>query len=229
VSEEAASRAGIKPVVYTLSAGVGQVGVRGLQLGRMESLRVGPLRVRHVPTLIKNPPLKDLPTREAETFSPLAYGLSVSVDYERRILTMARRLPHAAADIELPLWTHRLAMVRGVINGHSPAHFVVDTGGEVISLSRAKVDQLSNLRPTRRIPLKVYGASGWDPEAFLLPGVDLAFRDINLSNLPVVVLNLDAPSVLLGFEVGGIVGHQFLKNYIVGFDLQRSVLTLKRL
>jgi hypothetical protein len=30
----------------------------------------------------------------------------------------------------------------------------------------------------RKIALKVYGTSGWDPDAFLMPGVDLAFDTI---------------------------------------------------
>jgi hypothetical protein len=77
--------------------------------------------------------------------------------------------------------------------------------------------------------LKVWGTSGWDRDAFLLPGVDLSFDEIRYQNFPVVVLNLDAPSVLLGFQLGGIVGAQFLKNYRVGIDLERSVLRLKRL
>ena len=85
------------------------------------------------------------------------------------------------------------------------------------------------MRPVRRIPLKVYGTSGWDRDAFLLPGLDLAFQNIRFSNFPVVVLNLRAPSALLGFQLGGIVGHRFLSKYRVGIDLQRSVLTLKAL
>jgi hypothetical protein len=43
----------------------------------------------------------------------------------------------------------------------------------------------------------------------------------------VVVLNLNAPSALLGFQLGGIVGHKFLSKYRVGIDLERSVLRLK--
>jgi hypothetical protein len=80
----------------------------------------------------------------------------------------------------------------------------------------------------RRIPLKVWGTSGWEKDAFLMPGVDLSFDAIQYKNFPVVVLNLDAPSVLLGFQLGGIVGAQFLKNYRVGIDLEHSVLRLKR-
>ena len=61
-----------------------------------------------------------------------------------------------------------------------------------------------------------------------MPGVDLAFDAIQYKNFPVVVLNLDAPSALLGFQLGGIVGHKFLSNYRVGIDLEHSVLRLKK-
>jgi hypothetical protein len=60
-----------------------------------------------------------------------------------------------------------------------------------------------------------------------MPGVDLAFNKITYSNFPVVVLNLNAPSALLGFELGGIVGHRFLSKYRVGIDIERSVLRLR--
>ena len=36
------------------------------------------------------------------------------------------------------------------------------------------------------------------------------------------------PSALLGFQVGGIVGHRFLSNYRVSIDLERSTLRLKK-
>jgi hypothetical protein len=44
----------------------------------------------------------------------------------------------------------------------------------------------------------------------------------------VVVLNLQAPSVLLGFQLGGIVGHRFLSPYRVSLDLARSELRMSR-
>ena len=93
----------------------------------------------------------------------------------------------------------------------------------------------SSLSPSRRtasssrkIPLRVWGTSGWDREAFLLPGNDLDFDRIEYRNFPLVVLNLRAPSVLLGFQVGGIVGHKFLSNYRATMDLNRSELRLEK-
>jgi hypothetical protein len=121
---------------------------------------------------------------------------------------------------------YRLALVHGTVNGSLPATFVVDTGGELISISDATAGLIQPATPYRKIPLRVYGTSGWDKEAFLMPGVDLAFSKIQFSHIPVVVLNLRAPSALLGLQLGGIVGHRFLSKYVVTIDMERSVVGL---
>ena len=227
ITRNTAQRLGIVPVTYTLSAGVGRVGLRGLQLARIDSLELGSLKLRNVPCLIKNPPLRDIPIKETEGLSPLALGYSMVIDYKTHKLTFGKHLPDEAKDFELPLRVYRLATVRGTVDASHKANFVVDTGGEVISISQATATALHKPETGRRIALKVYGTSGWDPDAFLMPGVDLLFDTISYKNFPVVVLNLDAPSALLGFQLGGIVGHKFLSKYRVGIDLDRSVLRLK--
>ena len=216
LTQRAARRAGVQPVARALSAGVGDHGLRGLQVGRLNSLEIGTLKVNNLPVLIKTPPLRGMPTREAESFSPLALGLSMTIDYRTNHVIIGRTLPEEPADVELPLRMHRLAIVRGVVNGE-PKSFVMDTGGEVISLSLATASALPH--NYRHIPLRVYGASGWDADAYLLPGVNLAFNTIEYSNWSVVVLNLHRPSALLGFHIGGIVGQTFLGNYRVSIDL----------
>ena len=227
ISGDTARRERIRPVTYTLSAGVGEIGLRGLQLARLKSLDFGTLQIRNVPVLIKNPALRGVPKREGESFSPLALGMSMMIDYEKRMLTIGRTLPSGAADFTLPMRIHRLAMVRGMLNDIHPTYFVVDTGGEVISIS---ADTASGLPPSpfRRIPLRVWGTSGWDRDAFLMPGVNLDFEEIEYRNFPMVVLNLRAPSLLLGFRLGGIVGHKFLAPYRVFMDLENSELRLEK-
>jgi len=230
ISKPTATRLGITPITYTLSAGVGDVGLRGLQLARMNSFELGTLKLRNVPCLIKDPPLRNLPVREMESLSPLVLGFSMIIDYRTKKITFGKHLPEEPSDFELPLRLHRLATVRGLLDGKHPANFVVDTGGEVISISTATASALTALgrpAPDRKIALKVFGSSGWDRDAFLLPGVNLAFDAITYTNFPVVVLNLDTPSALLGFQLGGIVGHRFLSKYRVSIDLERSVVRLK--
>jgi len=227
ISAPVAQRERIKPVTYTLSAGVGEIGLRGLQLARLDTLEIGTLHVRNLPVLIKSPALRDIPKRESESFSPLSLGMSMTIDYQNRLLTIGRTLPSTSSDFRLPMRISRLAMVRGMLNATKPAYFVVDTGGEVISIS---ADTASGLTPTssRKIPLRVYGTSGWDRDAFLLPGVNLDFDKISYKNFPLVVLNLRAPSILLGFQVGGIVGHKFLGDYRVSMDMVASELRLEK-
>ncbi len=227
ISREAAQRGNVRPITYTLSAGVGEVGLRGLQLARLDTLDIGTLQVRNLPVLIKNPALRGIPKREGESFSPLSLGMSMKIDYQTRLLTIARTLPDGPADFTLPMRVHRLAMVRGVVNSTYPTYFVVDTGGEVISISADTAGALEKSK-YRRIPLRVYGTSGWDRDAFLLPGVNLDFDRIEYRNFPLVVLNLRAPSVLLGFQVGGIIGHKFLSSYRVSMDMASSQLRLEK-
>jgi Flp pilus assembly protein TadD/predicted aspartyl protease len=227
LSGETAQRAGVRPITYTLSAGVGEVGLRGLQLARLDTLEVGTLQVRNLPVLIKNPALRGIPKREGESFSPLSLGMSMRIDYQNRLLTISRTLPPSRSDFSLPMRVHRLAMVRGIVNSTYPAYFVIDTGGEVISISADTARSLEE-SPYRRIPLRVYGTSGWDRDAFLLPGVNLDFDRIEFRNFPLVVLNLRAPSLLLGFRLGGIIGHKFLGGYRVSMDLEAGELRLEK-
>lgn len=227
ISRQTASSATVRPITYTLSAGVGEVGLRGLQLGRLDTLEIGTLKVSNVPALIKAPALRGIPKRETESFSPLGLGLSMTIDYATNKLSLGRHLPEEPAEFTLPMRHHRLSMVRGMLNDKRPTYFVVDTGGEVISISTATAEELDHDIP-RKIALRVYGTSGWDRDAFLMPGVNLKFNQINYNNFAVVVLNLQAPSVLLGFQVGGIVGHKFLSPYRVSLDLERSQLRMSK-
>jgi tetratricopeptide (TPR) repeat protein/predicted aspartyl protease len=227
VSDTTARRAGVGTITATLTAGVGIAALRRLDMGRADELEVGTLRLRNVPVAIRRVVRDALPRWQNESLSPLSLGLSVVVDYQRREVILARRLPDSEADFVLPMRMNRLPMVRGLLNSTHPAYFVVDTGGELISISAETADALS-MKPPRRIPLRVYGMSGIDANAYLLPGVNVDFEEIEFRNVGLAVLNLRAPSVLLGFQVGGIVGHRFLSEYRVSMDMERSELRLER-
>jgi predicted aspartyl protease/Flp pilus assembly protein TadD len=225
LSEKTARRFHIQYFTETLSAGVGDVGVRGLKVARLRSLEIGTLTVYNLPILIKSPAMQDIPVDQTDGFSPLAIGLSVSVDYKNRKLILGEPVAPQAGARELPLRLQRLATVQGVVNGN-PTSFVVDTGGEAISVSANMARGLFTPDDRHRIKLRVYGASGLDPDAYLLPGVNLTFGPVSLLNQSVVVLDLRAPSVLLGYEIGGILGYRLLGRYKVDIDLQRAVLSL---
>ena len=228
LSDATARRAGISAITSTLTAGVGIAALRKLDLGRADTLDVGSLHMRNVPVAIRAAVRNALPRWQSESLSPLSLGLSLVVDYQRREILLGQTLPDGDADFRLPMRMNRLPMVRGLLNSTHPAYFVIDTGGELISISAETATALS-MRPSRRIPLRVFGMSGIDANAFLLPGVNLDFEEIEYRNVGLAVLNLRAPSVLLGFQLGGIVGHRFLGEYRVSMDMGRSELRLEKL
>jgi tetratricopeptide (TPR) repeat protein len=221
----------VQPLSVVPTAGIGErgVGFRDLQMGRIDSLEIGPLKAKNITCFIKSPSLTNVPITETQGFAPLALGLSVSIDYARNEMTLAKQLPQAAGGIRLPLRMQRLAMIHGVVNGSTPATFIVDTGGELgLVVSGRLAAGLSTDPALRRIPINVYGTAGRDRSAVILPFVDVAFgQGYEAKQASVAVLNLDAPSFLLGIDIGGIIGHGFLSKYTVTFDLQRGELALR--
>jgi len=227
ISPETASAAAIRTVTSTLTAGVGQPGVRRIRLGRADTVELGSLKVHNVPVAIRAPTIGGAARWQGQSLSPIALGFSVSVDYARKRVVLARALPEPpAAGITLPMRIQPLPLIRGTLNSMHPAYFVVDTGGEVISIGADTADLLG-MESARHIRLRVLGMSGPDEDAFLLPGVDLDFQGVSLRRVGLAVLNLRAPSVLLGYQVGGIVGHNFLSRYRVSIDVARSEVRLE--
>jgi predicted aspartyl protease/Flp pilus assembly protein TadD len=228
VTGRTADRAGIKPVVETLITGVGAPGARKLSIGRADTLTIGAVTIHDVPVSIRRENMPNTASWQNEALSPAALGLSVVVDYQKKELTFGRTVPVEAADFSLPLRVYRLPVVRGLVNAKYPASFVVDTGGEMLSISKDMANQLA-MRPPRHIGLQVWGVMGADRDAFVLPGVDLNFDRIQYQRFAVAVLNLRAPSVLLGFQLGGILGYSFLSDYHVVMDFARGELRLRKL
>ena len=108
LSSETARRAGVAPVSMSVIAGVGAAGYRPLALARAETLQIGSLRIANVPVSIRNAVTGTMPRWQSETFSPVSLGLSVEVDYKRKRVTLARRLPDGPADVRLPMRIQRL-------------------------------------------------------------------------------------------------------------------------
>jgi predicted aspartyl protease/Flp pilus assembly protein TadD len=228
LSEKTAGRFGVQGISETLTAGVGEVGLRGLRVARLRSLEIGTLTVYNLPCVIKSPSMPGLPVDTTDGFSPLALGLSMRVDYRARRVYLGELTADPSPARELPLRLNRLATVEGRVND-IPMSFIVDTGGEGILVSASAARGIFTPADRHRIKLRVYGSSGFDPDAYLLPGLDLSFGPLSLRNQPVVVLDLRAPSVLLGYDVGGVLGYCLLGRYRVDFDLARSVLRLRDL
>lgn len=224
-----ARRADVPTTAAVQSAGVGILGLgyRDLQLGRIEQVQIGALRIRQVPAVVKDPALATLPRPEGAAISPLALGFSMVLDYAAQRLTLAKTLPAMTHAVRLPLRVHRLPIVRGTVNDTLPAGFAIDTASDTNALSGRLVRRIEITPGVPLVRARVYGSAGPDPTAFLLPFVRLALAPgVGTGGESIVVVNLNAPSGLLGVNLGGIIGHDFLRRYRVTIDLVRGELGL---
>ena len=137
IGRRTAERYGIQPLGFTMSAGVGEAGLRGLQLGRLDELLD-----RHV---------HDEGRARCSSRTRRCAGCRrarARAGRRSRSACRRHRLRHADAHVRPRCASsrassrcrciiYRLAMVRGTVNDQEPASFIVDTGGEVISISTA--------------------------------------------------------------------------------------------
>lgn len=222
LSERTVERAGVR---RTGARGAG----RGPEMALVESFEVAGVTVRRVPAIVRRGPLRVVHNRRGDAFSPIALGLSMIIDYQRGELTIADRLPFEPADVELQLHVLGLPVVVGS-SGSDSVSFVIDTGSEVTSVSTETHDRAVRAPGARQIPMRLFDVWGVrQPDAYLLtPGIDLAFGAIQLKPYPVVVRSWPEVQAVHGFEMGGILGHNFLRRYRVSIDLARRVVRLKR-
>ena len=86
ITRPTAQRLGITPVTYTLSAGVGRIGLRGLQLARIDSLELGSLKLRNASRVSsRTRRCAASRSRKPRRLSPLALGYSMVIDYKTPI------------------------------------------------------------------------------------------------------------------------------------------------
>jgi predicted aspartyl protease len=222
---------GIRPTNTVQTAGVGTTfgGVRTVQIARLDRFEIGGLKVERVPTVVKAPSLAATPGLETEGFSPLALGFSLRIDYHRKVMIFGRVLPEKEYDIRLPIRMQRLPLVRAAVNGSAVASFILDTGGDSTALARRMVEGLKVDTAIRKVPVRVWGTSGWDRSAFLLPYTDVELAPGHgIKNTSLPVLDLGPVSAVLGINVGGIIGHDLLSQYEISIDLVRHELGLTR-
>ena len=227
ISRETAARMGIRPIVNILSAGVGDLGVRELELTRLDELEIGIAQgaeraVDHQEPAAARP-------ADARDGKLLAAGAGHVGDHRLRPAGAASWARSCRP--RRPTSSCRCACIgsrwcRGRCRADA-ASFILDTGGQVISIS---TDTASGLErgEMRQHPAEGVRRVGMGsrrvPDARRQPELH---DKIEYKNLSVVVLNLRAPSVLLGFRLGGIVGHKFLSRYRVAINLDKSIVQLQ--
>jgi len=195
----------------------------------LDEFAFGGLTFHEVPALVRLQAFHTTPHLGGDAFSPLAFGLSMVIDYERAELLLSRRLPDDPQEWTVPMRFHGVPTVRATVGGR-PIALVVDSGANATVFAPWAAVDPADLVLRRQLPMHVVDTRNRrDPGAvMIIPAPSIALGDVTLPATPVITMDLARPSQVLGFQIGGLLGHATLQTYRVTFDVARNRFSLSR-
>jgi len=229
ISQKAAKRLGLKPITKGgMARAIGGSGKFEIVYGFVRSMDIGDARVRNIPVYIRE-------FHETSDEIDGYIGLSLiskfltTVDYgSKRLSLVQKKSIDETSDADSPILPLRLTS-SGFLSGEvhlegieSPFNFIVDTGASV-SVITPQVTALEELNSYLRDErMRVVGAAGVieDVRSFILP--KMTFGPHSVESVRAIELDLEIINEASGFRQTGILGGNFLKNYRITFDFQKS-------
>jgi predicted aspartyl protease/Flp pilus assembly protein TadD len=239
ISNEAARRLGVSEIARGgKSQGFGGNGHFPIVYGLLRSIQLGGLKVDSVPCFIRPfHTVGESSDPEADGFIGLSILSSflTELDYEAHTLRLNRNFDFAPqiASPEVRVIPFRttqngLISIETELDGNHRINAILDSAAGSVVVSQAAVERF-NLRDSiiRDQTARVIGAAGITDNVELLFVRNLGVADLRQTNLRALVLDFDAINETSGFEQGGIIGGDFLKNYSVTIDFARTELRFK--
>jgi hypothetical protein len=140
-----------------------------------------------------------------------------------RAVASRHRFAKGRDALKIPIeLVNNLIFVRTRINNSEPMWFIFDTGASVTIINERVVKELG-LRAGRR---EKGTGTGGEIEVGMIDGVSLSMPGVTVSDQTVGAFPLDMFAPVAGRQVGGIIGYDFIKEFVVEIDYAASLLDL---
>lgn len=203
-----------------------------VQFGLLESVQIGKMTIENVPVAIMPDDKMSFIVTGKHQFAidfllgaHLLKELRIDLDFRHNVagfthLTAAERIPAADQNI---FWDQARPAVRGVINRKGWFTFILDTGSEVTFLNAAQVNSMPFQLFTKVHNATLQGLGGAEKHGDKVEDVELGIdRWAGLfRTLPEYL-----PAKAEHERASGIIGENFLKNFVVTIDFGRMRLDL---
>jgi predicted aspartyl protease len=229
LSEKLAGQLGLKPLTSTIMHGVGGGGKIDTKLYSVDEVSIGDVKIKKVPVGTFNDPLV---TQLADGIlgTALLSDFIITVNYPASQLELARkRVPNAAGEA-LPAWFFsNLLLVPMDVNGKR-GNFVVDTGAVTTVLSHNMAASLgvNANTPGAKVDLGLSGVGGFEGVVLRVPNVTIKTLKSSEAFPQVVSIDLKEISKMIGTEIAGVVGFDFLEEYKVTLDYYAAEVRLAK-
>ena len=115
-----------------------------------------------------------------------------------------------------------LIVLKVRVNRSRPLHFIFDTGAG-ISVIDPHTARAMRLRAKGKLKLD---ATGGSVQGGLIEPVSLSVPGVEVFNQALATIDLNAMAPLFGFKIDGIIGHDFINNFVVEIDYASGVMNL---
>ena len=235
ISEEAAHRLGVSEVSRGgKSQAFGGDGKFKIVYGLVKSIELGDVKVKSVPCYIRHFHVADGPDKGEQIDGYI--GLSVlshflmELDYKDRVLRLDRNesatLTASPSATVVPFRrTHNgLISIETEFEGDRNINAILDSGASSSVISAAAVERLNmSEQIIKGETTRVFGAAGIADNVALLFIRQCRVANLKRENIRALVLDFGAINETSGFEQSGILGGDFMKNFRITIDFNRSL------
>ena len=198
-----------------------------VQFGMIESLQIGKMTIENVPVAIMpDDKMKFIVTGKNEfsieflLCAHLLKEMRIDLDFRHNQATFTHLAPadHAAAPDQNLFWDHFRPAVRGVINRKGWFMFVLDTGSEVTFLNSAQISSLPVQLFTKVHNATLQGLGGAKKHGDKVDDVEIGIDRWAGTFRTIPMYDAGSPETE---HTSGIIGENYLKNFIVTIDFGR--------
>ena len=228
ISEKLATELQLEPITSTFVFGIGGAGKVETKLYKIKELTSGDVKVKNTPVGTFSDPLISQ-IADGILATSILSDFTITVDYPAGQLLLSRKHVSATSGAEiLPVWFFsNLLLVPVEVNGKR-GNFIVDTGAVTTVLSHSMAAQLgvNENTPGAKIDLGIAGVGGFEGIVLKLPNITFK-TPRNTEVFPqVVAIDLKKISKMIGTEVAGVLGYDFLSDYKLTLDYNAGELQL---
>jgi len=220
VSEKLAKEAGLDLITSSVVFGIGGSGKVETKLYKMKELSIGDVEVKNTPVGTFNDPLV-AQLADGILGTSILSDFIITVNYPAGQLELSRKRAATPANAEVvPIWFFsNLLLLPLEVNGKK-GNFVVDTGAVTTVLSHSMAAQLGvrENTPGAKVDMGIAGVGGFEGVVLKVPDVTFKTEKNSEAFPQVVAIDLKQISKMIGTEVAGVVGYDFLSDYKLTLD-----------
>ena len=135
----------------------------------------------------------------------------------------AYRFAAGSSSVRIPLeLANDLIVLKVRVNSSRPLHFIFDTGASVSVIDPQSARALG-LRAKGKLNLD---ATGGPVQSGLVGPVSLSLAGVTVFRQTLATIDLDPFAPLFGYKIDGIIGYDFINNFVIEIDYAAGLLNL---